>query len=110
MATKQLVPRQGNHDLYTLADALLPSGATRLMGAAVKDFSYAFLHPALWSCGGAARDWEGRVSWHAGISMDVQSVLRIIAQDFPSGKAIPGSLKGRVTTLKCNSFKPFLLI
>eukprot|EP00435_Cladocopium_sp_Y103_P046829 s1915_g13.t1 len=36
----------GNHDLYTLADALLPSGATRFMGAAVKDFAYAFLHPA----------------------------------------------------------------
>lgn len=42
---RNVLAMMGNHDLYTLADALLPSGATRSMGAAVKDFAYAFLHP-----------------------------------------------------------------
>lgn len=42
---RNVLAMMGNHDLYTLADALLPSGATRFMGAAVKDFAYAFLHP-----------------------------------------------------------------
>ena len=40
--------RWGNHDLYTLADAMLPEGATLFMGAAVKDFSYAFCAPGTW--------------------------------------------------------------
>ncbi|CAJ1402099.1 unnamed protein product [Effrenium voratum] len=35
----------GNHDLYFLADAVLPQGARDLMGAPVQDFSYAFIHP-----------------------------------------------------------------
>lgn len=42
---RNVLAMMGNHDLYTLADAVLPSGATRFMGAAVKDFAYAFLHP-----------------------------------------------------------------
>ncbi|CAK9088929.1 unnamed protein product [Durusdinium trenchii] len=40
-----VLPLMGNHDLYTLADALLPDGASLFMGAPVKDFSYAFVHP-----------------------------------------------------------------
>ena len=42
---QKVVAMMGNHDLYTLADAMLPEGATLFMGAAVKDFSYAFVHP-----------------------------------------------------------------
>jgi len=35
----------GNHDLYFLADSVLPNGAANLMGVPVRDFTFSFIHP-----------------------------------------------------------------
>eukprot|EP00439_Symbiodinium_sp_Y106_P086922 s485_g36.t5 len=35
----------GNHDLYFLADSVLPEGAANLMGVPVRDFTFSFIHP-----------------------------------------------------------------
>ncbi|CAE7327624.1 SLP2 [Symbiodinium natans] len=42
---RNVLALMGNHDLYFLADSVLPDGATTLMGIPVRDFSFSFIHP-----------------------------------------------------------------
>ena len=47
-ATLKLSSIPGNHDLYFLADSVLPNGAANLMGVPVRDFTFSFIHPDTW--------------------------------------------------------------
>ncbi|CAE7911907.1 unnamed protein product [Symbiodinium necroappetens] len=42
---KNVLALIGNHDLYFLADSVLPDGAATLMGVPVRDFTFSFIHP-----------------------------------------------------------------